>query len=82
MRTDGAIRDELRTFIGENFFAEGFGDEDSFLGSGIIDSLGVLQLVTLVETRYNVAVNDAEIVPENFDSIARLADYIERKRPA
>ncbi len=76
------IRDELRAFIRESFFAEGYADEDSFLGTGIIDSLGVLQLVSFVEGRFGLKVGDAELVPENFDSVARLAAFIECKKRA
>jgi len=76
------IREQLRTFIRESFFAEGFADEDSFLGGGIIDSLGVLQVVAFVETRFGVKVGDADLVPENLDSVARLARFIEGKKRA
>ncbi len=76
------IRDELRAFIRESFFAEGYTDEDSFLGTGIIDSLGVLQLVSFVEGRFGVKVGDADLVPENFDSVARLATFVESKKRA
>jgi acyl carrier protein len=77
-----AIRDDLRTFIRDSFFAEGFADEDSFLGTGIIDSLGVLQLVSFVETKFGLKVGDADLVPENFDSVARLAQFVESKKRA
>ncbi len=76
------IRDHLKTFIRDSFFAEGFSDEDSFLGTGIIDSLGVLQLVSFVETEFGFKVTDADLVPENFDSVARVAQYIESKKRA
>ncbi len=76
------IREQLRTFIRESFFADGFSDEDSFLGSGIIDSLGVLQVVAFVESRFGVKVGDADLVPENFDSVARLARFVEGKKRA
>lgn len=55
-------------------------DEDSFLEHGIVDSMGVMQLVMYVEEHFGVAVNDADIVPDNFDSVARLAAYIRRKQ--
>jgi len=76
------IREQLKTFIRDSFFAEGFADEDSFLGTGIIDSLGVLQLVSFVESRFGLKVSDADLVPENFDSVARLAQYVESKKRA
>jgi acyl carrier protein len=51
----------------------------SFLEEGIMDSTGVLELVMFVEETFHVTVEDEEIVPENFDSVSRLAAYIRRK---
>lgn len=55
-------------------------DDTSFLETGIIDSTGVLELISFVQKKYGISVNDEELLPENFDSIARLATYIEKKR--
>ena len=55
-------------------------DEASFLENGIVDSMGVMQLVMFVEERFGVSVNDADIVPDNFDSVARLAAFIRRQQ--
>jgi len=54
--------------------------ETSLLGEVIVDSTGVLELVMFVEDTFGIAVADEEVVPENFDSIAALAAYVERKR--
>jgi acyl carrier protein len=73
----------LREFIRENFlFGQNtaFSDDDSFLGLGIIDSTGVLELVALLETRFQIRVADDELVPENLDSIENLVRFIEMKR--
>ena len=76
----------IRTFVVENFL---FGSEDgaledgaSFLESGIIDSTGILELVSFVEENFDIRVHDEELVPDNFDSIDKLAAYLERKRLA
>ena len=75
---------EIRRFIIENFL---FGseeevptDEASLLGNGIIDSTGVLEIVTLVESRYEIEVSDDEMLPENFDSLRDVAEYVKRKK--
>jgi len=74
----------LRSFIIDNFlFGQSdiqLGSDDSFLENGIIDSTGVLELVTYLETTFAIKVNDDELVPENLDSISRLTAYIERKQ--
>ena len=54
-------------------------DDASFLEEGIVDSTGVLELVLFVEETFQVTVEDQEIVPENFDSVNKLAAYIQRK---
>jgi acyl carrier protein len=51
----------------------------SLLQEGIIDSTGVLELVMFVEETFGFTVEDEEIVPENFDSVERLARYVRSK---
>ena len=79
----GEIKGTIRRFIAENllFDNQGFAlaDDASFLGEGVVDSVGVMELVTFVSTRYQVEVDPQEITPENFDSVQRLAEFIERK---
>ena len=57
-------------------------DTDSFLEEGIVDSTGVLELVMFVEEQFGVHVDDEDIVPENFDSVERLARYVRQKTGA
>lgn len=73
---------EIRNFIVENFLYgqdDGFGDNVSFLEKGIIDSTGVLELVSFVEDKYGISVEDEELIPENFDSLVNLSAYITKK---
>lgn len=77
-----ALRNQIRQFIQDTFLVDEVGDAQSFLETGIIDSLGIVQLVGFLESGLGVKVGDADLVPENFDSIARIADYVERKRKA
>ena len=72
----------IRKFIEENFlFGETFTlkDSDSFLESGILDSTGILQLIAFLGEAYGVVVADEEVIPDNLDSIAKVAAYVERK---
>ena len=77
------VRSAIRTFIGENFFfnvdGTDFSDGDSFLQEGVIDSLGVMDLVAFVGTTFGIGVAPQEVTPANFDSIDKLTAYIERK---
>jgi acyl carrier protein len=74
-----ATPDALRRFISEVFFVEGFSEDASFLGEGIIDSTGMLELVMFVETTYGLQILDDELVPENFDSLNKVVAFITRK---
>jgi acyl carrier protein len=77
------VNQQIREYIDANLFVEGghaaLKDEDSFLEKGIIDSTGVLELVNWMETTFGFEVGDEELVPENLDSIRRLAGFIARK---
>lgn len=73
---------ELRRFITNNFLYGrdcGFRDDESFLEMGIIDSTGLLELINFLEKRYRIKVEDADLIPENLDSIDQLCRFVERK---
>jgi acyl carrier protein len=76
----------IREFIITNFLFgstdTNFSDDDSFLETSIIDSTGILELVAFVETNFGIEVADRELVPENLDSISKLASFIEKKKGA
>lgn len=76
------IKNQIRTFIVDNFLfgdAGNLEDDTSFLGEGVIDSTGILEMVDFIEEKFNVTVEDDELVPENLDSINNLEAYIKRK---
>lgn len=76
------VKDKVRSFIVENFLFGNDGgllDDSSFLEEGIIDSTGILELVSFLEEEFGIAVKDEELIPENLDSIANVAGYLERK---
>ena len=73
------IKEQIKHFFEENFmteFDENFGDDDSFLENGIMDSTGVLELVLFLEENYEFKVEDEDIIPENLDSFTNLKKYI------
>lgn len=74
---------KLRAFVVENFLFgrndERLSNDDSLIEKGIIDSTGVLILVAFVEHNFGVHVQDDEIIPENLDSIHRIAAFSARK---
>lgn len=77
---------KIRSYILENFLftdaADAFADNDSFLERGIIDSTGVLELIFFVEEQFGIKVADKEMIPENFDSVANIARFVQQKQAA
>ncbi|MBW1643505.1 MAG: acyl carrier protein [Deltaproteobacteria bacterium] len=73
---------KIKAFIIENFLfgsENGLKDETSFLEEGIIDSTGILELVTFLEEEFSITIEDEELVPENLDSINNVTAFLERK---
>ena len=52
----------------------------SLLNSGIIDSLALLRLITFIEERFGIKIEDEEVIPENFETINEIKSLIERKQ--
>ncbi len=77
------IEQEIRAFVQDAFLigqdASSISDDASFLEKGIIDSTGVLELVSYLEQCYSIKISDEELVPENLDSIRRVAGFVRQK---
>lgn len=73
------IQDRVRRFVSDAFLVDDFRDDESFLEGRIIDSLGMMQLVSFLEAELGIRVADEELVPENFDSVERVARYAATK---
>jgi len=81
----GTLRQELRAYVDEAFLYlhpdVELADDDQFLELGVIDSLGFVELVEEVQSRYGIAVDALEITEENFGSIDALVAFVGRRRP-
>lgn len=74
------IEARVRAFIHDQFpGAEQLEPTDSLLESGVVDSIGVLSLVTWLEQEFGFVIDDDEVVPENLESIANLIGFVDRK---
>lgn len=75
--------DSVRAFIIENFLfgdtSQDLGDDISLIEADLVDSTGILELVAFVEEKYRIPVGDADIVPANFDSIGRIAAFVDAR---
>jgi len=74
---------QLRTFILENYLFtdddSALNNSDSFLESGIIDSTGILEVITFIQDELNLTVEDDEMIPENLDSVDNILAYVAKK---
>lgn len=74
--------EQTREFIISNFLygdGEKLAHNTSFMIEGIIDSTGILELITFLEATYQITIADNEIVPENMDSLENIEKYLCRK---
>ena len=85
-QTDGntdEIAQRVRAFLVDTFLLgddDGFGNGESLLDSGIVDSTGVMEVVAFLEESFAITVDDDELVADNLDSVERLAAFVARKR--
>ncbi len=78
-----SVKNQVRDYIMDNFLM-GLRDvivtdQASLLDLGIIDSTGVIELISFLEETYGIRVEDAEIVPDNLDSLEAIERYVARK---
>lgn len=82
--SEAGVRRDMREFIEENFLylhpGMELADDDRFLERGVLDSLGFVELVEEVQSRYGLTVEDLEITEENFGSIEAVTRFVTRTR--
>lgn len=81
MTPEEIIRNHIAKNILFNDKGYPYSDDASFVEEGIIDSMNVMEMILFVEEKFGIEVADEEIVPDNFNSVRRMADYIRRKTP-
>lgn len=83
MKNEHQLRSEIRQFVLDDLLmgdtTSMLDDGESFLETGTIDSIGVLDIVMFLECNFQLKVQDRELVPENLDSVNRLVQFVMRK---
>lgn len=78
------VRQELREYLRKNhlFTADtaGLRDDLSLITGGVIDSIGILEMIAFLESRFGIVVDEEDMVPDNLDSIVSIEAFIGRKR--
>jgi acyl carrier protein len=76
------VATEVRNFV-LGFFPlarkKHINNSDALLESGLVDSQGVLEVVSYIERRFSATVEDHELVPENFQTIDCIAAFVRKK---
>jgi acyl carrier protein len=82
--TESDIKSKVKEFIKDNFLVDtelkGLGNDDSFFEKKIIDSTGVLELVSFIEEAFDFKVQDDDLVPDNLDSVNKIASFVTSKK--
>jgi len=79
------VIEEIRAFLVKEKLMEvsaSLSDTDSLLEEGIIDSLGIQSLVAFLESSYGITVDEDDLMPDNFDTVNAIKEYVEKKRNA
>lgn len=74
--------DQIRSFIDQKFplaRRRKIHDNDNLLETGVIDSLGVLEIVTFLKDEFSLAIEDDDLTPENFQSISAIAGFVDQR---
>jgi acyl carrier protein len=77
-----SIAADVRSFVVANYLLgreDGFSNDASFMDEGIIDSTGILELVSHLEEAYGIVIPEDELIPDNLDSVNRIAKYLATK---
>jgi acyl carrier protein len=77
------VEQKIRNFILASFLftddPSALRNDDSFMKRGIIDSTGILEVIHFLGEAFGVTVSDAEMIPENLDSVDRLVAFAQHK---
>jgi acyl carrier protein len=80
------VEQDVRTFLAENFSLgrdlTHLSGTQSLTERGFIDSVGIVELLTFLETRFGIQINDDETVPENIDTIHNIVRFVGEKQSA
>ncbi len=79
------VQNRVKQFIVETFYVSDpseLAPETSLIGSGYVDSTGMLELMAFLEREFAITIDDREATPENLETIARIDAFVARKTAA
>jgi acyl carrier protein len=78
VNVESAVRQFLQSELGKD--VSRLGSDDSLLETGMIDSVGVMQLVAFLERSYAIKVGDDDLMPDNFDTLTAISTFVASRR--
>ncbi len=78
-----SVQQKVKQFIVENFYISNpaeLADDTLLVTNGFVDSTGMLEIISFLESEFVIRIADTETTPENLESIARIVAFVERKR--
>jgi acyl carrier protein len=81
--TSNSVEPRIRQFVLEYFYVtdpDALTDDTSLIDSGLVDSTGMMGVILYLESEFGIQVGDRDATPENLGSIARIAEFVARKR--
>lgn len=77
---ESVVAGRIRSFLTRQFpLIKNIGDEQPLLEGGLIDSLGILEVVSFLEKEFGIVISDEELLPENFGSVHSLSIFVQQK---
>jgi acyl carrier protein len=80
MNTNDIIHKFISTELLQGTGETTLGDDDQLIQSGIIDSLGIMTMLSFLEEEFTLQIPGEDLIPENFASISTIAALVERLR--
>jgi len=74
------VSERIKKFLVQQFPAtKNVGNNESLLNNGLIDSLGILEVVAFIEKEFGITVSDEDLLPENFGSVHSVSNFVGQK---
>lgn len=79
MNIQEMLKNYLLMEIAADLEKESLAPDEDLLEQGIIDSMGIMHLIAFMEENFGIVVDDREIVPENFQTLQSMEQFIGHK---
>lgn len=81
MKNDDQIKVEVRNYLKEASLSnsDSIQDDTQIFDSGILDSMGLLFLIEFLNEKFEISVEDDELVPDNFETLNSIAEFVQNK---